>query len=127
MAKRPPRLGGELPAYNTMGAKKPKKRATRSMTMSAPMTSTTVQRSLRENIGTPGTSKFVQRSPRENIGTPGTKNFVQRSPKVNIGTPGTKNFVQRTPANSSQRMPGGMGRVMNTLRSKLSAPRKPAK
>lgn len=111
MAKRPPRLGGELPAYNTMGAK-PKKRATRSMTMGAPMTSTT-----------------VQRSPRENIGTPGTSTFVQRSPKVNIGTPGTSTFVQRTPGNSSQRMPGmtGLGRVMSTLRTKLSAPRKPAK
>ena len=110
MAKKPPRLGGELPAYTTMGATTPKKRATRSMTMGAPMT-----------------SKTVQRSPRENIGTPGTSKFVQRSPKVNIGTPGTKNFVQRTPANSSQRMPGGMGRVMNTLRTKLSAPRKPSK
>ena len=126
MAKTP-KLGCELPAYTTMGATKPKKRATRSMTMGAPMTSKTVQRSPRENIGTPGTSKFVQRSPREDIGMPGTSKFVQRSPKVNIGTPGTKNFVQRTPANSSQRMPGGMGRVMNTLRTKLSAPRKPAK
>ena len=113
MAKKPPRLGGELPAYTTMGATKPKK-TRRVMAFPNPLSSM-------------GSSKTVQRSPRENIGTPGTKNFVQRSPKVNIGTPGTKNFVQRTPANSSQRMPGGMGRVMNTLRSKLSAPRKPAK
>ena len=113
MAKKPPRLGGELPAYTTMGATKPKK-TRRVMAFPNPLSSM-------------GSSKTVQRSPRENIGTPGTKNFVQRSPKVNIGTPGTKNFVQRTPANSSQRMPGGMGRVMNTLRTKLSAPRKPAK
>ena len=106
MAKRP-KLGGELPAYTTMGAKKPRKLAPRSMTMGAPMT-----------------SKTVQRSPRENLGTPGTSKFVQRTPKVNIGTPGTSKFVQRTPANSSQRMPSS---VMNTLRSKLTAPRKPAK
>jgi hypothetical protein len=105
MAKKPPRLGGELPAYHTMGATKPKKRSM--MTLGAPMT-----------------SKTVQRSPRENIGTPGTSKFVQRSPKVNTGTPGSKNFVQRTPGNSSQRMPSS---VMNTLRSKLTAPRKPAK
>jgi hypothetical protein len=111
MAKKPPRLGGELPAYTTMGATKPKK-TRRVMAFPNPLAST-------------GSGKnVVQRAPRENIGTPGTKNFVQRSPKVNIGTPGTKNFVQRTPANSSQRMPGS---VMNTLRSKLSAPRKPAK
>ena len=114
MANRPPRLGGELPAYTTMGATKPKK-PRRVMAFPNPLAST-------------GSGKnVVQRSPRENIGTPGSKNFVQRSPKVNIGTPGSKNFVQRTPANSSQRMPGGMGRVMNTLRSKLTAPRKPAK
>ena len=113
MAKTP-KLGGELPAYTTMGATKPKK-TRRVMAFPNPLAST-------------GSGKnVVQRAPRENIGTPGTKNFVQRSPKVNIGTPGTKNFVQRTPANSSQRMPGGMGRVMNTLRTKLSAPRKPAK
>ena len=116
MAKRPPRLGGELPAYTTMGATTP-------TTPKKP-----VQRMLRTlAMGKPGMGKTVQRSPRENIGTPGTSKFVQRSPKVNIGTPGTKNFVQRTPTNSSQRMPGGMGRVMNTLRTKLSAPRKPAK
>ena len=113
MAKRP-KLGGELPAYTTMGVTKPKK-TRRVMAFPNPLAST-------------GSGKnVVQRAPRENLGTPGTKNFVQRSPKVNIGTPGTKNFVQRTPANSSQRMPGGMGRVMNTLRTKLSAPRKPAK
>jgi hypothetical protein len=71
----------------------------------------------------------VQRAPRENIGTPGSKNFVQRSPKVNIGTPGSKNFVQRMPDSVSQRKPGmaGLGRVMSTIRTKLSAPRKPAK
>jgi hypothetical protein len=113
MAKKPPRLGGELPAYTTMGATTP-------TTPKKP-----VQRMLRTlAMGKPGMGKTVQRSPRENLGTPGTKNFVQRSPKVNIGTPGTKNFVQRTPANSSQRMPSS---VMNTLRSKLTAPRKPAK
>ena len=114
MAKTP-KLGGELPAYNTMGATKPKKpRKTMPRIMST---------------GMPGTSKFVQRSPREDIGMPGTKNFVQRSPKVNIGTPGTSTFVQRTPDNAAQRKPGmaGLGRVMSTIRTKLSAPRKPAK
>ena len=111
MAKKPPRLGGELPAYTTMGATKPKKRATRSMTMGAPMT-----------------SKTVQRSPRENIGTPGTSKFVQRSPKVNIGTPGTSTFVQRTPGNSSQRMPSVMpGNSSQRMPATFRAPRKPSK
>ena len=111
MAKKPPRLGGELPAYTTMGATKPKKRAMRSMTMGAPMTSKTVQRSPRENLGTPGTSKFVQRSPRENL-----------------GTPGTSKFVQRMPANSSQRMPSGMpGNSSQRMPATFRAPRKPAK
>ena len=111
---RTPKLGGELPAYNTMGAK-PKK---------------PVQRMLRTlAMGKPGMGKTVQRSPRENIGTPGTKNFVQRSPKVSTGMPGTKNYVQRMPDGAAQRKPGmaGLGRVMSTLRAKLSAPRKPAK
>lgn len=109
---RTPKLGGELPAYNTMGAK-PKK---------------PVQRMLRTlAMGKPGMGKTVQRSPRENIGTPGTKNFVQRSPKVSMGTPGTKNYVQRMPDGAAQRKPSGLGRVMSTLRTKLSAPRKPAK
>lgn len=79
---RTPKLGGELPAYNTMGAKPKKTR----MAFPNPLAST-------------GSGKTVQRAPRENIGTPGSKNFVQRSPKVNIGTPGSKNFVQRTPTN----------------------------
>ena len=116
MAKRPPRLGGELPAYTTMGATKPKK-PRKVMAFPNPLAST-------------GSGKnVVQRSPRENIGTPGSKNFVQRSPKVNIGTPGSKNFVQRTPDGAAQRKPGmaGLGRVMSTIRTKLSAPRKPAK
>jgi hypothetical protein len=112
MAKTP-KLGGELPAYNTMGATKPKKpRKTMPRIMST---------------GMPGTSKFVQRSPREDIGMPGTKNFVQRSPKVSTGMPGTKNYVQRTPDGIIQRKPSGLGRVMGVLRTKLSAPRKPAK
>lgn len=111
---RTPKLGGELPAYNTMGAKPKKTR--RVMAFPNPLAST-------------GSGKTVQRSPRENIGTPGSKNFVQRSPKVNIGTPGSKNFVQRMPDGAAQRKPGmaGLGRVMSTLRTKLSAPRKPAK
>lgn len=111
---RTPKLGGELPAYTTMGATKPKK--TR-MAFPNPLAST-------------GSGKnVVQRAPRENLGTPGSKNFVQRSPKVNIGTPGSKNFVQRMPDGAAQRKPGmaGLGRVMNTLRSKLTAPRKPTK
>jgi hypothetical protein len=64
-------------------------------------------------------------------GTPGTKNYVQRSPRVSTGTPGTKNFVQRMPGGAHQRKPSaagvGLGRVMGTLRSVLTAPRKPAK
>ena len=104
MAKKPPRLGGELPAYNTMTPKKPRKAmATIVQRMSKPMST----------------------------GTPGTKNYVQRSPRVSTGTPGTSKFVQRMPGGAHQRKPSaagvGMGRVMNTLRAKLSAPRKPAK
>ena len=99
MAKTP-KLGGELPAYNTMGVTKPKKpRKIMSRVMST--------------------------------GTPGTSTYVQRSPKVSMGTPGTSTYVQRTPGGAHQRKPSaagvGMGRVMNTLRAKLSAPRKPAK
>ncbi len=57
------------------------------------------------------------------------KNVVQRAPRENIGTPGSKNFVQRTPGGAHQRKPGigGAGRVMSAIRSKLIAPRKPAK
>lgn len=108
---RTPKLGGELPAYNTMTTKKTRK------AFPNPLAST-------------GSGKnVVQRAPRENLGTPGSKNFVQRSPKVNIGTPGSKNFVQRMPDGAAQRKPGmaGLGRVMSTLRTKLSAPRKPTK
>ena len=80
---RTPKLGGELPAYTTMGAKPKKTR----MAFPNPLAST-------------GSGKnVVQRAPRENIGTPGSKNFVQRAPRENIGTPGSKNFVQRTPTN----------------------------
>ena len=95
MAKRPPRLGGELPAYNTMTTKKPRK----VMAFPNPLAST-------------GSGKTVQRAPRENL-----------------GTPGTSKFVQRTPGGAHQRKPGmaGLGRVMSTIRTKLSAPRKPAK
>jgi hypothetical protein len=94
-----PKLGGELPAFKTMTAAKPRK---------------------------------VMASPNfRSTGTPGTKNFVQRSPRVSTGTPGTKNFVQRMPGGAHQRKPSaagvGMGRVMGTLRSVLTAPRKPAK
>ena len=61
---RTPKLGGELPAYNTMGAKPKKTR----MAFPNPLAST-------------GSGKnVVQRAPRENIGTPGSKNFVQRTP-----------------------------------------------
>ena len=99
MAKTP-KLGGELPAYNTMGATKPKKpRKTMPRIMST---------------GMPGTSKFVQRSPREDIGMPGTSKFVQRMPG---------GAHQRKPSAAGV----GMGRVLGTLRTKLSAPRKPAK
>ena len=90
-----PRLGGELPAYNTMTTKKPRK----VMAFPNPLAST-------------GSGKTVQRAPRENL-----------------GTPGTSKFVQRTPGGAHQRKPGmaGLGRVMSTIRTKLSAPRKPAK
>ncbi len=97
-----PRLGGELPPYTTTGTPKPKK--PRKAMVSSKLMST----------GTPGTSKFVQRSPR-----------------VSTGTPGTSKFVQRMPGGAHQRKPSaagvGMGRVLGTLRSKLIAPRKPAK
>ena len=92
---RTPKLGGELPAYNTMGAKPKKTR----MAFPNPLAST-------------GSGKTVQRAPRENL-----------------GTPGTSKFVQRTPGGAHQRKPGmaGLGRVMSTIRTKLSAPRKPTK
>ena len=92
---RTPKLGGELPAYNTMGAKPKKTR----MAFPNPLAST-------------GSGKTVQRAPRENL-----------------GTPGTSKFVQRTPGGAHQRKPGmaGLGRVMSTIRTKLSTPRKPAK
>jgi len=113
MAKKPPRLGGELPTYTTMGATKPKK-TRRVMAFPNPLAST-------------GSGKnVVQRAPRENIGTPGTKNFVQRSPKVNIGTPGTSKFVQRTPGNSSQRMPGNSSQRMPSVMPGNSSQRMPA-
>ena len=93
-----PRLGGELPPYTTK-PKKPRK---------------------------------VMASPNfRSTGTPGTKNFVQRAPRVSTGMPGTKNFVQRMPGGAHQRKPSaagvGMGRVLGTIRAKLTAPRKPAK
>jgi hypothetical protein len=92
-----PRLGGELPPYTTMGAKPKKPRKV--MAFPNPLAST-------------GSGKSVQRAPRENI-----------------GTPGTSKFVQRTPGGAHQRKPGigGAGRVMSAIRSKLIAPRKPAK
>ena len=93
-----PRLGGELPP---MGAKPKKPRKV----MASP--------------------KFMA------TGTPGTTNYVQRSPRVSTGTPGTSKFVQRMPGGAHQRKPSasgvGLGRVMGTLRSVLTAPRKPAK
>ena len=99
MAKRPPRLGGELPAYTTMGATTPKK------------------------------TRRVMAFPNPLASTGSGKNVVQRAPRENLGTPGSKNFVQRTPGGAHQRKPGmaGLGRVMSTIRTKLSAPRKPAK
>ena len=97
-----PRLGGELPPYTTTGTPKPKK-----------------------------PRKVMASSKLMSTGTPGTKNYVQRSPRVSTGTPGTKNFVQRMPGGAHQRKPSaagvGLGRVMGTLRSVLTAPRKPAK
>jgi hypothetical protein len=57
---------------------------------------------------------------------------VMASPNFrSTGTPGTKNFVQRMPGGAHQRKPSaagvGMGRVLGTIRAKLTAPRKPAK
>ena len=93
-----PRLGGELPPYTTMGAK-PKK------------------------------PRKVMAFPNPLASTGSGKNVVQRAPRVSTGMPGTKNFVQRMPGGAHQRKPGagGMARVMGTLRSVLTAPRKPAK
>ena len=98
MAKRP-KLGGELPAYTTMGATKPKK------------------------------PRRVMAFPNPLASTRSGKNVVQWAPQENTGTPGSKNFVQRTPGGAHQRKQGigGAGRVMSAIRSKLIAPRKPAK
>jgi hypothetical protein len=97
-----PRLGGELPPYTTTGTPKPKK-----------------------------PRKVMASSKLMSTGTPGTKNFVQRAPRVSTGTPGTSKFVQRMPGGAHQRKPSaagvGMGRVLGTIRAKLTAPRKPAK
>jgi hypothetical protein len=97
-----PRLGGELPPYTTTGTPKPKK------------------------------PRKVMVSPNfRSTGTPGTSKFVQREPRVSTGMPGTSKFVQRMPAGAHQRKPSaagvGMGRVLSTIRAKLTAPRKPAK
>jgi hypothetical protein len=106
MAKTP-KLGGELPPYTTTGTPKPKKPRKAMATI--------VQRAISNR----------------STGTPGTKNFVQREPRVSTGMPGTKNFVQRMPGGAHQRKPSaagvGMGRVLGTIRAKLTAPRKPAK
>jgi len=97
-----PRLGGELPPYTTTGTPKPKKP--------------------RKAMFSP---KFVT------TGDPSTKNYVQRAPRVSTGMPGTSKFVQRMPGGAHQRKPSaagvGMGRVLGTIRAKLTAPRKPAK
>ena len=63
------------------------------------------------------------------LASTGSGKSVQRAPRENIGTPGTSKFVQRTPGGAHQRKPGigGAGRVMSAIRSKLIAPRKPAK
>jgi hypothetical protein len=63
------------------------------------------------------------------LASTGSGKSVPRAPRENIGTPGTSKFVQRSPGGAHQRKPGmaGLGRVMSTIRSKLSAPRKPAK
>ena len=116
MAKKPPRLGGELPAYTTMGATKHKK-TRRVMAFPYPLSSI-------------GSSKTVQRSPRENIGTPGTSKFVQRAPQENTDMRGTIKFAQRLPANSSQRkpsvMPGNSSQRMPSVMPGNSSQRMPA-
>ena len=97
-----PKLGGELPAFKTTMTAKPRMPAPR---MPAP--------------------RFMS------TGEPSSSKYVQRAPRVSTGTPGTSTFVQRTPGGAHQRKPSaagvGMGRVLGTLRSKLTAPRKPAK
>ena len=92
-----PKLGGELPAFKTTMTAKPRMPAPRFM-----------------STGEPSSSKYVQRSPREDIGMPGTSTYVQRMPG---------GAHQRKPSAAGV----GMGRVLGTLRTKLSAPRKPAK
>lgn len=74
MAKRP-KLGGELPAYTTMGATKPKK------------------------------PRRVMAFPNPLASTGSGKNVVQWAPQENTDMRGTIKFAQRLPANSSQRMP----------------------
>jgi hypothetical protein len=63
------------------------------------------------------------------LASTGSGKTVQRAPRENLGTLGTSKFVQRTPGGAHQRKPGmaGLGRVMSTIRTKLSAPRKPVK
>ena len=85
MAKRPPRLGDELPAYTTMGATKPKK-TRRVMAFPNPLASTRSGKNV------------VQWAPQENTDMRGTIKFAPRTPGV-------------MPGNSSQRMPGGAKRI----------------
>ena len=103
MAKKPPKLGGELPAYRT-------------------------QSSVPRQQGFPDKPK----APRKMVAPPAylTSKTVVRSPKVSLGTPGTKNYVQRMPNNMRPRKPGagGMERFMSAMGSVLrTKTRKPTK
>ena len=160
MAKTP-KLGGELPAYNTMGATKLKRmrrptidifvttpplkgksRTPKSGTLSpaerARIAEMNANRTtVKKNLALPPLKTTMTAKPRMpaqrdmSTGEPSSSKYVQRSPKVSMGTPGTSTYVQRTPGGAHQRKPSaagvGIGRVMNTLRAKLSAPRKPTK
>ena len=91
MAKKPPRLGGELPAYTTMTPKKPRK---------------SLAQAFQNTVSGLAKSGY------------GSKNYVQQPPKPirNASTYGS------TPIKD-----GTLVSKPKPIRTKLSAPRKPAK
>lgn len=143
MAKTP-KLGGELPAYNTMGATKLKRmrRPTIDIFVTTPPLkgksrtpkSGTLSPAERARIAEMNANRTTVK---KNLALPPLKTTMTAKPRMpaqrdmSTGTPGTSTYVQRTPGGAHQRKPSaagvGIGRVMSTIRTKLSAPRKPAK
>ena len=158
---RTPKLGGELPAYNTMGVTKLKRMRRPTIDISVttpplkgksrtpkPITLSPAERAriaemnanrtaVKKDLALPPLKMTMTAKPRMpaprimSTGEPSSSKYVQRALRENIGMPGTSKFVQRMPGGAYQRKPSaagvGMGRVLGTLRTKLSAPRKPAK